>query len=187
MRKPLVVRRHHIPRRLRRRRLANHILIRLLVLVPRIPLLQVRCRKLPVLRRVIQPRQKTPLLLRFRHMQKKLPHDHPVVRQVPLIRPHILETVLPNLLRHQRLRQPLRRQNLLVHPHHQHLLIVTAIENADLPPLRQRHVRAPQKVVVQFQRRRRLERMHVATLRIDPRHHMLDRPVLARRIHRLEN
>ena len=49
------------------------------------------------------------------------------------------------------------------------------------------HRRAPEKIVVEFLRARRLERMHLAALRIDAGHHVLDDAVLAGRIHRLEH
>jgi hypothetical protein len=45
---------------------------------------------------------------------------------------------------------------------------------------------APQVVVIEVLRRRRLEGIHLAALRIDSGHDVLDRPVLAGGIHRLE-
>ena len=50
-----------------------------------------------------------------------------------------------------------------------------------------RHHAAPQEIVVQFFGRRRLERIHLAALRIDARHDVLDGAVLAGRVHRLED
>jgi hypothetical protein len=48
-------------------------------------------------------------------------------------------------------------------------------------------VDAPEEVVRQLQRRRRLERRHLAALRVAPAEHELDRPVLAPGVHRLEH
>src|SRR5688572_21079856 len=41
--------------------------------------------------------------------------------------------------------------------------------------------------MIELFRRRRLERVHVATLRVDAGHHVLDRAVLAGGVHRLED
>ena len=46
---------------------------------------------------------------------------------------------------------------------------------------------APEVVVVELLRRGRLERVHLAALRIDAGHHVLDRAVLAGGVHRLED
>ena len=46
---------------------------------------------------------------------------------------------------------------------------------------------APEEIVVELLGARRLEGMHLAALRIDARHHVLDDAVLAGRIHRLED
>ena len=55
------------------------------------------------------------------------------------------------------------------------------------PPLRQALRCTPQKVVVQFLGRRLLEAEDLAALRIDAAHDVLDRPVLAGRVHRLQD
>ena len=47
----------------------------------------------------------------------------------------------------------------------------------------QRGVGAPEEVVVELLRARRLEGVHVAALGIDARHHVLDGAVLAGRVH----
>ena len=46
---------------------------------------------------------------------------------------------------------------------------------------------APEVIVVEFLGRRRLERVHLAALRIDAGHHVLDRAVLAGGVHGLED
>ena len=47
--------------------------------------------------------------------------------------------------------------------------------------------RPPQEIVVELLRRRRLERIHLAALRIDARHHVLDGAVFPGGVHRLED
>src|SRR5439155_15910766 len=46
---------------------------------------------------------------------------------------------------------------------------------------------APKIVVIEFLGGRSLERINLATLRIDPRHNMFDRAIFARSVHRLED
>jgi hypothetical protein len=74
-----------------------------------------------------------------------------------------------------------------MHPDDQHLLVIRAVENADPAALGQRLHAAPKKIVVQLFRRRMLERINLAALRIDPRHDVLDRAVFSRRVHRLKD
>jgi len=83
--------------------------------------------------------------------------------------------------------QPFAAQDVAVHPDDQHLLVVRAVEDADAPALRQVARGAPQEVVLQFRLARVLEAEHLAALRIDARHHVLDGAVLAGRIHGLED
>ena len=71
-----------------------------------------------------------------------------------------------------------------MHADDQHLLIVGAVEDADLPTSRQIACRPPKRVVLQFCGAGMLEAEHLATLRIDPRHHMADRAVFSSGIHR---
>ena len=74
-----------------------------------------------------------------------------------------------------------------MHAHHQHLLVVGAVEDADLAALRQRLGGAPEEIVLEFFRARLLEGMHVDALRIEARHHVLDDAVLAGGVHRLQH
>src|SRR5262245_20413580 len=59
-REPLVVRGHDVPRRLGRRRVADHVLVRLHVIVPDLPLLRVVGGELPVLLGPVEPLEKPP-------------------------------------------------------------------------------------------------------------------------------
>ena len=74
-----------------------------------------------------------------------------------------------------------------MHADHEHLLVVAAVEDADVAARRQGAVGAPEEVVRQFLGPRRLEAGHLHALRVHPRHHVLDRAVLAGRVHRLEH
>ena len=74
-----------------------------------------------------------------------------------------------------------------MHPHHQAFLVIGTIEDTDAAALRQRDHAAPHKIVVEFPRRRLLERSDLAALRVDALEHRLDRAVLACRVHALEN
>ena len=74
-----------------------------------------------------------------------------------------------------------------MHPHHQDFLVVGAVEDADASALRQIAVAAPEIVVIELFRGRRLERGDLAALRVDAGHDVLDGAVLAGRVHRLEH
>jgi len=75
-----------------------------------------------------------------------------------------------------------------MHPHYQHFLVIRSVENSDLPSSRNNLVLSPKKVVGPVSSiRGRLKGIHVASLRIDSRHYLLDRSVFARSIHALKN
>ena len=74
-----------------------------------------------------------------------------------------------------------------MHPRDEHILVVRAVEDADVPLRRDLPMHPPEKVMRQFKRSGRLERRHPAALWVHARHHMLDRAVLAAGIHALEN
>src|SRR5262249_40333612 len=71
--------------------------------------------------------------------------------------------------------------------HDEHVLVVGAVENADPAALRQAPHVAPQEVVVQLLGRGLFEAEYLAALGVHARHDVLDRPVLAGRVHRLED
>jgi len=75
----------------------------------------------------------------------------------------------------------------LVHADDEHVLVVRAVEDGDLPVRRGRFVRPPQKVVRCFLRRRLFESVDVRALRVERAKHVPDRAVLAAGIHRLED
>ena len=77
-------------------------------------------------------------------------HPGPVARQMPLKAADVLEALFPDPAVGDVWRQLLPRQHLGMHAHHQHFLIVRAIEDADMPALWQRSDGSPQKIVRQF-------------------------------------
>ena len=74
-----------------------------------------------------------------------------------------------------------------MHAQDQHLLVIGAVEDADVAALRQVAGGAPEEIVLQLLGARMLVAEHLATLRIDAGHHVPDGAVLARRVHRLED
>jgi hypothetical protein len=151
------------------------------------PLLHVPGRELPVLLRLVDALEEAPLLLVARDVQEELADQHAVARQVAFECADVLVAVVPDILAEKLRWQLLGGQVFGVHLHGEHLLVVTAIEDADAPALGQVPQAAPQVVMVELFRARRLVRVHLAALRIDARHHVLDRSVLPRSVHGLEH
>ena len=104
-----------------------------------------------------------------------------------LERPDRLVAMRPDVLADEARRQFLLRQQVRMHAHDQHFLIVGAVEDADAASPRQPQGGAAQEIILQLFFARRLERMHLAALRIDAGHHVLDDAVLARGIHALQH
>ena len=147
----------------------------------------VRCRELPVLLGLVEPAQETLLLLRLRDVQEELPDQHAVACQVALEAADVAVALLPDPVRDQPWRQLLMREDLGVHAHHEHLLVVRAVEDADTPALGQGAIAAPQVIVIQLLVRGHLERVDLAALRVHARHDVLDGAVLPGGVHRLED
>ena len=74
-----------------------------------------------------------------------------------------------------------------MHPRHQAFFIIGAIEDADAAALRQRNHGAPHEIMIKLVRRRLLERIDLAALRIDAVEYMFDGAVLAGGIHALQD
>src|SRR5258708_7025202 len=74
-----------------------------------------------------------------------------------------------------------------MHPHHEGLLIVAAIEDADAAAFRETFHAPPEIIVVEVFAGGRLEGKDLATLRVDTGHDVLDRAVLPGGVHRLED
>ena len=77
-------------------------------------------------------------------------------------------------------------ENLGVDADDQHLLIIGSVEDTDPPAFWKVTGGSPQKIVLQFRRAGMPIAEYLTALRIDPRHHVLDRAILPRSVHRLE-
>src|SRR6185436_9452450 len=98
-------------------------------------------------------------------MQEEFDDGGAVGIEMPLEIADGTETLVPDMLR--RIGQVLAPQNLGMHPHDQHFLVVGAVEDSDLAPLGQVPRGAPQKVMRQLGRAGMLEAENLAALRID--------------------
>ena len=74
-----------------------------------------------------------------------------------------------------------------MHADDQHFLVIGSVEDADPAALRQIARGAPEKIVLQFGGAGVFEAEDLAALRIDARHHVPDRAVLAGGVHRLKD
>src|SRR5687768_2183504 len=106
-------------------------------------------------------------------MEKDFSDLRAVSRQVAFVVDEIFEAVTPDSLRHQLSRQPLAFEQIALHAHDEHLLVLRAIEDADVPAPREAKRGAPEKVVIELLVRGRLERVHRAALRVDTRENVL--------------
>ena len=120
-------------------------------------------------------------------MQEKFADEHTVVAEIALEATDVPEAVLPDVFRDQLGGEFLLLEQCLMHADHQDLLIVGTVEDADTATLGQVLVATPEIIVVEVLGRWRLERHHLAALRIDAGHHMLDGAILASGVHRLED
>ena len=132
--------------------MADHVLIRRLILVPQLALGDVAHRELPVLRRFLQTVEKALALLLLREVEEELQHHRAVASEILLERRNILESFAPDGLRHQFRRNLLLRQNFRMHAYDQHFLIVGAVEDADASAFGKPSRRAPHEVVIEFLR-----------------------------------
>ena len=120
-------------------------------------------------------------------MEKKFSHYDAIPRQILLEIADVFETLFPNIFTYEVWRQLLFRQKFGMDPDDKHLFIITAIENSDLTPVRQTFHAAPEIIMVQILARRRFERIYLAALWIYARQDMLDRAILASRVHCLKD
>ena len=73
-----------------------------------------------------------------------------------------------------------------MHAGDEHLLVVGPVDGSYSAAFREITHGAPQKIMFQFAGARMLEAERLAALGVDPRHDVLDGPILPRRIHRLK-
>ena len=185
--KPFVVGRHNVPWRAFRGGVTNHVFVGVLVVVPAPSLLYVPGGEFPVFLGLFQARKKAFLLFLLREMEEEFANHGAVPRHVLLKASNVLEAFVPQVLRNELVWNSLVLQQLRMDPDDEHLFVIRPIEDTDVTTLRQTHGRAPEKIVLQLLRRRLLEGVHLATLRIDARHNVLDRAVLPGGVHRLKD
>src|ERR1700733_1152277 len=118
-------------------------------------------------------------------MQEELDDPGAIAVQMPLEVNDGAVALIPDL--GGRVRNALCVQKIRMNPYNQNILVVRAIEYADLPPLRQHACRTPQKIVFEFRRAWRLEAVHPATLWINAGHHVANDAVFARSVHPLQD
>ena len=146
---PLAVRRDEVPRRDVGRRLVQHVVEGVLVGVPELPLRQVAHGELPALGRVVIAGLEALTLLVLVDGEEELDDGGAGLDQVSLER---VDEVVPL--------RPDRLGDEVVDPDDEDLLVVRAVEDADLALARDRFVHSPQEVVGELLRARDLERRH---------------------------
>ncbi len=99
----------------------------------------------------------------------------------------ITQPVLPEFSVPHGVGQMLPIQQFRVHAAHQHFFIVTTVMDADAPPGGDPAMGPPQEIMPELFRSRLLETGHLHALRVDPRHHMTDRAILASSVHCLKD
>src|SRR5713226_8549361 len=82
---------------------------------------------------------------------------------------------------------PHRFWQQIMHTHHQHILIMGTIENADHASAWNDPMDPPEEIMRLFPGRRSLKRTHLASQRIDLCHDLANRAIFAARIHPLED
>ena len=120
------------------------------VVVPVLALLDVARVELPVLLRRVDARQLAAALLVLRDVQVDLDNVGAVVHQVLLEVVDFLEPLLPEPLAQCSRREALAVEELRMDAHHQHFLVVRAVEDADVAARRERLDRTPEEVVIEF-------------------------------------
>ena len=127
-------------------------------------------------RGIVDPRLQALPLLVLADVQEELQNRDAVLGQDPLERVDLLVPLRPDRPGHE-----------LVNAHDEDVLVVGAVEDADLAALRDPLVNPPEEVVPGLLDRRFLEGGHAASLGVQSGHDVGDRSVLARRVHRLED
>src|SRR3954453_15326841 len=187
LREPLLVGGDYVPRRPGRRRRAQRGVVSGEVLVPALTLLDVVGVERPLALGRVQAREEAALLLVARDVQEELDDLGAVAVEVALERVDVLVASLPDPRGVRPVGQPLQRKPLGVHAQRDDLLVVRAVEDPDPPALGRGLHDPPQERVVELLRGRLLEADDLHALRVDARHHMADRAVLAGGVHRLED
>ena len=138
--------------------------------------LEVVAPELPALLRVVDPLLEPPPLLLLRDVEEDLHHRRPLVDEHPLPLADVAAAPAPDLLRGE-----------AVHPDGDDVLVVRAVEDPDLAARRELRVHAPEVVMRELVRRRRLERRDPAPLRAHAPEDRADHAVLARGVEALQD
>ena len=120
-------------------------------------------------------------------MEEELANDNAVARQVALETANVLEALLPDVLSDELGWEHLLLEKFRVDAHDERFLVVAAIEDPNAPALRHIPHATPQEIVIEFFRRWRLEGIHLAALRVEAGHDVLDGAVLPAGIHGLKD
>src|SRR5262249_4728367 len=126
---PLLVARHHDPRRMRRRSVADRVLVRLVIRLPVFLLAHVAQRELPMLFSLVEALPETPRLLLARDVKEELQDQITVSREIPLERVDVLVALLPDVLSDKARRNALILQNIRMNAHDEDFFIVRTIED----------------------------------------------------------
>src|SRR5436309_1367774 len=168
-------------------RVLDHLLVRLLIVLPEAALLHIGHREFPVLLGIFEALEESLLLFLLGDVQEEFPDQDAVSRQIALIAINVFEALLPDFLGHKLFRNFLPFEQLGMNAHHKDFFIVRAVENPDPSALRKMLIRPPQVVVIELFFARSFEGSNLASLRIHSRHDVLDDAVFPGRIHRLKN
>src|SRR3974377_2137333 len=131
-----------------RGRVADHVLVRFVIVTPTLAFADVARRKLPILFRFLQPLEESFLLFLLRNIQEEFADHGAAASHVSLERAYIFKALLPDFLAHQRRRNLLTVEDLRMHSDHEHLFVVGAVENSDMPTLGQNPRGAPEEIVL---------------------------------------
>src|SRR5690348_11752829 len=104
-REPFVVSRHDVPWRMFRSGVTDRVFVSHHVLIPVLAFARVVDRKLPVLRRIVDTREKALPLLFFRDVQEELQDENSVVREVTFEVLDVLVAAFPDVFSIQFLRK----------------------------------------------------------------------------------
>ena len=145
------------------------------VVVPELSLLVVGLADLPLLGRIVEPLLEASQLLFLGDVEVELENVRVVLDELLLERVDLVVPARPDRLRDQ-----------IVDADDEHVLVVRAIEDGHFSPGRRRPVNPPQEVVCQLLGGRLLEPRHATALRVHRAQDVVDRPVLAARVHPLQ-
>ena len=163
-------------------------LIRIDVILPVLPLVNVCEAEFPVLVGLIDTRQESLSLLLLRKVEKYFDDLRAIAMNVAF---HIHDGAIPvipdGFIVAQFFRKPLTAENFRMYANYQHFLVIGTIEHTDPSALGKAARRSPEKIMFQFFGARLFETEYLATLRIHSRHHMPNRTVFAGSIDTLKD